>query len=101
MHNWKIGNYLKYLAHDKVKFFVGISFIQYFKYATEEFYSKLCEEKYLWKKKFFSCFYIFLAAPNEIETYVELMQSSTFDNCICSYNIKFKVSYYKISKNFA
>ena len=32
--------------------------------------------------------YIFLTTPDEIEKYVEIMQSSFSDNCLCYYNIK-------------
>ena len=31
---------------------------------------------------------IFLATPDDVEKYVEMIQSSTSDNCICHFNIK-------------
>ena len=45
MHISKIGKSLKILGHDKVKYFVVIMLSKYFKYTTEGFYSKLCEEQ--------------------------------------------------------
>ena len=32
--------------------------------------------------------YILLSTPDEVEKYVETMQSSSSDNCLCHYDIK-------------
>ena len=32
--------------------------------------------------------YIFLTTSDEVEKYFEMMQSSSFDNCICHFDIK-------------
>ena len=82
----KIGNYLKILSDDEVKDFLVINFSGYFKSMREKLYSKLSEEKNL--RKFAELLDIFLATPDDVEKYVEMIQSSTSDNCICHFNIK-------------
>ena len=82
----KIGDYLKILTVDKVKYFVIKNFGEYCDYAIEKLYSKLDEEKKL--RKVVELLYIFSATPGELEKYVEMMESSSPDNCLCHYNIK-------------
>ena len=57
-----------------------INFGEYFKPAREKLYSKLSEKQNLIKVA--KSFKIFLTTP------VEMMQSSSSDNCICHYNIR-------------
>ena len=38
-------------------------------------------------RKFAESLYIFVAIPDELEKYVEMIQSSSPDNCICHNNI--------------
>ena len=52
----------------------------------EKLYSKLREEKNL--RKFAELLDIFLTTPDDVEKYVEMIQSSSSDNCICHFNIK-------------
>ena len=82
----KIGDYLKILTVDKVKYFVIKSFGEYFKFTLEKLYFKLSEGQNL--RKVDELFYIFLATPDEVQKYVEMMQSRSSDNCLCHYNIK-------------
>ena len=82
----KINGYLKILTDDEVKDFLVINFGEYFKSMREKLYSKLSEEQNL--RKIAEALYIFLTIPVEVEKYVEMMQSSSSDNCICHYNIK-------------
>ena len=39
-------------------------------------------------EKLLNRFISFLTTPNEVEKYVEMMQSSSSENCICHFNIK-------------
>ena len=82
----KIGDCLKILTVDKVKYFVVKGFGEYFKFTIEKLYSELSEEESL--RKVDELLYIFLATPDDIEKYVKMMQSSSSDNCLCHYNIK-------------
>ena len=82
----KINGYLKILTDDEVKDFLVINFGEYFKSMREKLYSKLSEEQNL--RKIAEALYIFLTTPVEVKKYVEMMQSSSSDNCICHYNIK-------------
>ena len=84
LHIPKIGDYLKILADDEVKNFLVIYFGEYFKSAREKFYSKLSEEQNLRKVAEL----LFLTTSDEVQKYVAMMHSSSFDNCICHYNIK-------------
>ena len=86
LHIPKFGDYLKILTGDEVKDFVVIKFGHYFKSTKEKLYSKLNEEQNL--RKIVKSLYIFLITPNEVEKYVEMMQSSSSENCICHFNIK-------------
>ena len=49
-------------------------------------YSKLNEEQNL--TKVVKSIYIFLTTPDEVKKYVEMMRSSSSDNCICHFIIK-------------
>ena len=69
------------MTDDGAKTYVVISFGKYFKSTKEKLYSKLNEKKNL--RKVVDSFYIFLTTPDEVEKYVEMMQSSCSDNCIC------------------
>ena len=39
-------------------------------------------------KKMLNCFFIFLTIPDEVEEYVENMQSNSLNNCIHHYNVE-------------
>ena len=54
--------------------------------SRENLHFKLSEEQNL--RKVAESLYIFLTKPDEIEKYVEMIQSSFPDNCIYHYNIK-------------
>ena len=49
-------------------------------------YSKLTEEQT--GRKLAKSFDIFLIAPDEVEKYVEMMQSNSSDNCVHLYNVE-------------
>ena len=70
----KIGDYLKILTDEEVKDFVAINFSEYFKSTREKLYSKLNEEQDL--KTVAKLLYIFLTTPDEVEKYVEMIQSN-------------------------
>ena len=74
------------MSADKVKELVVISFGNYCKSTREKLYSKLSGEQSL--QKVAKAVYIFLTVPDEVEKYVEMMQSSFSDNCLCHDNIK-------------
>ena len=74
------------MSSDKVKDFVVISFGNYCESTREKLYSKLSEEQSL--QKVAKAVYVFLTIPDEVEKYVEMMQSSFPDNCLCHDNIK-------------
>ena len=82
----KIRDYLKILTDDKVKDFVAINFGEYFKFIREKLYRKLSEEQNL--RKVAESLYIFLIRPDEVEKYVEMIQSSSSENCSCHSNIR-------------
>ena len=84
----KTGDYLKILSDVEVKDLVVINFnfSKYFKSTREKLYFKLSGEQNL--GKFVESLYIFLTTPDEEEKYVEMMQSSSSNNCICYYNIE-------------
>ena len=75
----KIRDYLKILTDDKVKDFVAINFGEYFKFIRGKLYWKLSEEQNL--RKVVESLYIFLIRPDEVEKYVEMIQSSSSENC--------------------
>ena len=66
--------------------FVAINFSEYFKSTWERLYSKLNKEQNC--KKVGESFYIFLKTPNEVEKYVETMQSNSPDNCVYCFNVE-------------
>ena len=82
----KIDDYLKILADEEVKGFVRVNFTEYFKSIREKLYSKLNEELNL--RKVAKSFYIFQTATDEVEKYVEIMQSNSSDNYIRGYNVE-------------
>ena len=63
----KIGDCLKILTVDKVKYFVIKGFGEYFKFTIEKLYSKLSEEENL--RKVYELLYIFLATRDDVEKY--------------------------------
>ena len=69
-----------------MKYFVAINFSEYFKSTIEKLYSKLCEGKNI--RKVAESLYIFLTIPDEVEIYVEMMQSNYSGNCIHQCNIE-------------
>ena len=86
LHILKIHDYLKILTDEEVKDFVAINFSEYFKSLREKLYSKRNEEQNL--RKVTKSLYIFLATPDEIEKYVDIMQSNSSDSCIHRYNVE-------------
>ena len=66
--------------------FVTINFSEYFKSTREKLYSKLNEEQNL--RKVAKSLYIFPTTPDEVEKYVEIMQSNSSGNCIHRYNVE-------------
>ena len=73
----KIDDYLKILTDDEVKDFVALNFGEYFNSTRDKLYSKLIEEQNL--RKVAKSLYIFLTTPNEVQIYVEIMQSNSSD----------------------
>ena len=73
------------ITDDEVKDFVVINDDEYFKSTKEKLYFKLNKEQNF--RKVAKSFYIFLTT-HDVEKYVEIMQSKTFDNCLCHYDIK-------------
>ena len=69
-----------------MKDFIAINFSEYFKSTREKLYSKLNEERNL--KKVAKSLYLFLTTPDEVERYVETMQSNSSDNCMHCYNVE-------------
>ena len=82
----KIDDYLKILTDEEVKDFVAINFNEYLKSTGERLYSKLNKEQN--RKKVAESFYIFLKTPDEVEKYVETMQSNSPDNCVYCFNVE-------------
>ena len=67
--------YVKILIDKVVKNF-GV----YFKSTTEKLYSKLCIDQNI--RKVAESLYSFLTTPDEVEKYVEMMQSNSSDNSV-------------------
>ena len=82
----KISDYLKISSDDEVKHFVVINFSEYFNSTREKLYSKLSEKQNF--IKVVELLYIFLTTPDEVEKYVDMIQSSYSDNCISHFDIK-------------
>ena len=74
----KIDGYLKVLTDEEVKDFVAMNFSENFK--------SIREEQNL--RKVAKSLYIFLTTPDEVEKYVEIIQSNSSDNCIHRYNVE-------------
>ena len=74
----KINDYLKILTDKEVKDFLAINFSEYFKSIRVE----------LNLRKVAKSLYFFLKAPDEVEIYVEIIQSNSSDNCIHHYNVE-------------
>ena len=77
----KIDAYLKNL----VKEFGAINFREDIELTREKIYFKLNEEQNL--IKVVESLYTFLTTPNELEKYVETMQSNSSDRYVYCYNI--------------
>ena len=81
-----IDDYLKILTDDEVKDFVVKMSVEHFESTKEKLYSRLNEEQNL--RKVVESLFIFLTTPDEVEKYVEMMQSRSSDNCIYHYNVE-------------
>ena len=75
----KVDGYLKILTDEEVKDFVAINFSEYFKSTREE--QNL--------RKVAKLLYIFLITPDEVEKYVEIMESNSSDNCYIAIMLSF------------
>ena len=82
----KIGDYLKILNDDEVKYFVAIHFSEYFKSAREKLYFKLSERQNL--SKVAELLYIFLTTPEEVDKYAKIMQARFSVKYVHRYSIK-------------
>ena len=71
----KIWDYLKTLTNDEVKDFAVINFGEYLKSSKKTCVLKLCKEPIVVES-----IYIFLTGHDEMEKYVEIMQSNASDN---------------------
>ena len=78
LHIPKIDDYLKILTDEELKHLVAIIFSEYFK-STRESTSL---------RKVAKSFYIFLTTADEVEKYVEIMQSNSSVNCKHRYNVE-------------
>ena len=74
----KIDDYLKILTDEEARDFVAISFSEYFRSTSEE--QNLINVVTL--------LYTFQTTPQEVEKYVEIIQSDSSDNCIDRYNVE-------------
>ena len=63
-----------------------MNFGEYFNSTRDKLYSKLIEEQNL--RKVAKSLYIFLTTPNEVQIYVEIMQSNSSDTWMHHYNIE-------------
>ena len=80
----KIDDYLENLADEEVNNFVSINFSEYQIYKN--MYSKPNEEQILRKGAYSP--YIFLTTADEVEKYLDIMQSNSSDMCVNRYGIK-------------
>ena len=78
--------YLKILTDDEVKDFVALSFSEYFKSKIEKLNSKLSEEQNL--RKVDEPLYIFQTTLDEVEKYIEIMQSNSFYKYVHCYIVE-------------
>ena len=74
----KIDDYLKILVNEEVKDFVAINFSEYFKSTREKQNLRKINE----------LFYIFLAIPDEVKNYANIMQSNSSDKYVHCYNFE-------------
>ena len=74
----KIDDYLKILTYEEVNNFVAINFSEYFEFMREE-------ENF---RKIDKSLYLFLTIPDEVEKYVEIIQSNSSHNCVHRYNVE-------------
>ena len=81
-----VGDYLKILTDEEVKYFEDINFSEYFKSTRKKLYSKLNEEQNL--RKVAESLQIFPTKPDEVEKFVEMMQSNSSYNCQHHYNVE-------------
>ena len=81
----KIGDFTKMLTKEKVKNFVSIIFNEYFISKKQEMYSKLTGKQNF--RKGAESLYIFLTTNDEVEKYVEIMESNSSDNWVHHYNV--------------
>ena len=82
----KIHDYLKTLTDGEIKDFVAIKFNEYFKNPREKLYCKLIAEQN--PRKIAKSFYSFLATPDEVEKYIEIMQLYSSDKYVHRYNVE-------------
>ena len=69
-----------------MKYFVVINVSEYFKSTKEKLHSNLNEEQNL--RKINESLYLFLRTSDEVEKYVEIIQSHSSDNCIHCYTVE-------------
>ena len=74
----KIDDYLKILTYEEVNNFVAINFSEYFEFMREE-------QNF---RKIDKSLYLFLTIPDEVEKYVETIQSNSSHNCVHRYNVE-------------
>ena len=84
----KTDDYLKILTDKEVKYFVDISFNEYFKSTKNKMYQTLYKEQNL--RKVAKSLQIFLTTPGEVEKYV---LSNSSDNCIGPSNIEILIRF--------
>ena len=76
----KIDGYWKTFIDNEVKDFSLVNLGEYFKSTRAKLYSKLLAEQNI--RKVVQSLYIFLTTPDEVEKYVEMMQSNSSNNCV-------------------
>ena len=69
-----------------MKYFVVINVSEYFKSTKEKLHSNLNEEQNL--RKIDESLYLFLRTSDEVEKYVEIIQSHSSDNYIHCYTVE-------------
>ena len=74
----KIDDYLKILTYEEVNNFAAINFSEYFEFMREE-------QNF---RKIDKSLYLFLTIPDEVEKYVEIIQSNSSHNCVHRYNVE-------------
>ena len=77
------------MTDDKVKDFVFKHFGEFFKSTKERLHYNFCEEQNI--RKDAELLYIFLTIPDEVEKYVQMMQSNSSDNCLIVLMCKKKI----------